>query len=87
MYVCNVTKNALGLTGTTNPTQKELEAAVTATGYKGFISMEYEIQAKGETPAPDPDPDPIPDPEPDPDSGEGGGGDDVAASKTKKAKK
>ena len=52
MYVDNVTKNALGLTGVTNPTQAELEAAVAATGYTGYVSMEYEAQ---KTPEPEPE--------------------------------
>lgn len=63
VYVCNVTKNALGLTGVTNPTQEQLDAAVTATGYTGFVSLEYHVVKAGETP----------EPEPEPDGGEGGG--------------
>lgn len=55
MYVDNVTKNALGLTGVTNPTQAELEAAVTATGYTGYVSMEFDAQ-KASEPEPEPEP-------------------------------
>ena len=76
MYVCNVTKNALGLTGVTDPTQEQLDAAVTATGYTGFVSLEYHVDKAGETPEPEPEPDP------DPDGGEGGG-----EAKAKRAKK
>ena len=50
MYVDNVTKLALGLEGNTDPTQAELEAAVTATGYTGYVSMEYDLQKTPEAP-------------------------------------
>ena len=52
MYVVNHAKIALGLEGNTDPTQAELEAAVTATGYTGYVSMEYDLQ---KTPEPEPD--------------------------------
>ena len=78
MYVCNVTKNALGLTGVTDPTQDELEVAVAATGYTGYVSLEYHVEKAGEKPEPEPDPDP----DPDPDGGSGGG-----EAKVKRARK
>ena len=50
MYVDNYIKIALGIEGNTDPTQAELEAAVSATGYKGYVSMEYELQKTPDTP-------------------------------------
>ena len=41
MYVDNVTKLALGLEGNTDPTQAELEAAVAATGYTGYVAADF----------------------------------------------
>ena len=72
MYVDNVAKLALGLEGNTDPTQAELEAAVTATGYTGYVSMEYDLQ---KTP-----------PAPDTTSG-GSGADTVKATKSSKKAK
>ena len=71
MYIDNVTKNALGLTGVTNPTQAELEAAVTATGYTGYVSMEYELQKTPE----------------EPETQSGGSGTDTVKATTKSSKK
>ena len=53
MYVDNYIKTALGIEGNTDPTQAELEAAVSATGYAGYVSMEYELQ---KTPEPEQEP-------------------------------
>ena len=44
MYLDNHVKLALHLEGYPDPTQAEIEAAVTATGYTGYVSMEYEQQ-------------------------------------------
>ena len=62
MYVCNTIKNALSITGTTDPTQEQLEAAVAATGYTGFVSLEYHLN-NPPSPGPEPEPEPDPDPE------------------------
>ena len=72
VYVCNAQKLALGLEGVPNPTYEQVDEAVTATDYKGFVSIEYHVEKAGETP----------EPEPDPDGGEGGG-----ESRAKRAKK
>ena len=53
MYLDNYVKLALGLEGNPDPTQAEIEAAVTATGYTGYVSMEYDLQ---KTPDPEPEP-------------------------------
>jgi len=50
MYLPNFIKLQLGLEGYTNPSQAELEAAVTKTGYKGFVSLDYEAQKPREAP-------------------------------------
>ena len=61
VYVCNAQKLALGLEGVTNPTYEQVDAAVTATGYTGYVSLEYELESGsngGETPdeiEPDPE--------------------------------
>ena len=44
MYLNNHVKIALGLEGNPDPTQAEIEAAVAATGYTGYVSMEYDLQ-------------------------------------------
>ena len=44
MYLPNFIKLQLGLEGYPNPSQAEIEAAVTKTGYKGFVSLDYEAQ-------------------------------------------
>jgi hypothetical protein len=41
MYLTNVERLALGLEGTPDPTQAQVQAAVTATGYKGYVSFDY----------------------------------------------
>ena len=64
MYVCNSIKSALLITGNTDPTFDELDAAVTATGYSGFVSLEYHLMKQGGSSEPEPDPDPDPDPDP-----------------------
>ena len=48
MYLANHVKLALGLEGYPDPTQAEIEAAVTATGYTGYVSMEYDLQKTSE---------------------------------------
>ena len=58
VYVCNAQKLALGLEGVPNPTYEEIDAAVTATGYTGFVSLEYHVDKAGEAPEPEPEPDP-----------------------------
>ena len=41
MYLTNVERLALGLEGTPDPTLAQVQAAVTATGYKGYVSFDY----------------------------------------------
>jgi hypothetical protein len=41
MYLTNVARLALHLEGTPDPSLAVVQAAVTATGYKGYVSMEY----------------------------------------------
>jgi len=53
MYLTNHVKTALHLEGYPDPTQAEIEAAVTATGYTGYVSLEYHLE---NPPAPVPDP-------------------------------
>ena len=55
MYLDNHVKLALHLEGYPDPTQAEIEAAVAATGYTGYVSLEYDLQ---KTPAPEPEPEP-----------------------------
>ena len=50
MYLPNFIKLQLGLEGYPNPSQAEIEAAVTETGYKGFVSLDYEAQKPKEAP-------------------------------------
>ena len=57
VYVCNAQKLALGLEGVPNPTYEQVDAAVTATGYTGFVALEYHVEKAGEAPKPDPDAD------------------------------
>ena len=77
MYLDNYVKLALGLEGYPDPTQAEIEAAVTATGYTGYISMEYDLQVT---------PEPEPEPEPEGREDETGGGEAVLATKSTKKK-
>ena len=63
VYVCNAQKLALGLEGVPNPTYEQVDAAVTATGYTGFVALEYHVVKAGETPEPEPEPEPDPEPE------------------------
>jgi len=65
IYVDNYVKTALQIEGNTDPTYEELDAAVTATGYSGYVSLEYHIIKNG---GPDPKPDPEPEPDPDPEA-------------------
>ena len=59
VYVCNAQKLALGLEGVPNPTFDEVDAAVSATGYTGFVALEYHVEKAGlDTPEPEPEPDP-----------------------------
>lgn len=53
VYVCNAQKLALGLEGTPNPTYEEIDAAVTATKYTGFVSLEYHVDKAGGSPGPE----------------------------------
>ena len=41
MYLDNYVRLALGLEGTPDPSQAVVAAAVTKTGYKGYVSPEY----------------------------------------------
>ena len=52
VYVCNAQKLALGLEGVPNPTYEEIDAAVTATSYTGFVSLEYHAEKAVKAPAP-----------------------------------
>jgi hypothetical protein len=45
MYLCNHTRLALGLEGTPDPSQAVVGAAVTKTGYKGYVSPDYKAAA------------------------------------------
>ena len=54
MFVPHYTKNALGLTGVTDPTQQQLEDAVATTGYSGYVSLEFEAQKTPPAPLPEP---------------------------------
>ena len=56
MYVDNYIKTALGIEGNTDPTQAEREAAVAATGYTGYVSMEFDAQKASPEPEPEPEP-------------------------------
>ena len=47
VYVCNAQKLALGLEGVPNPTYEQVDAAVTARDYKGFVSLEYHVEKAG----------------------------------------
>ena len=50
MYLPNFIKLQLGLEGCPNPSQAEIQAAITRTGYKGFVSLDYEAQKPREAP-------------------------------------
>ena len=55
MYLCNHTALALGLEGTPDPSQAVVEAAVTKTGYKGYVAPDYVAAAPAANqPAPPP---------------------------------
>jgi hypothetical protein len=45
MYLCNDTRLALGLEGTPDPSQAVVAAAVTKTGYKGYVAPDYKAAA------------------------------------------
>ena len=45
MYLCNHTRLALGLEGTPDPSQAVVAAAVTKTGYKGYVAPDYKAAA------------------------------------------
>ena len=60
MYVDNYVKTALQIEGNTDPTFDELDAAVTATGYSGYVSLEYHIIKTGGSAKPEPEPEPEP---------------------------
>ena len=68
MYVDNYVKTALRIEGNTDPTFDELDAAVTATGYSGYVSLEYHIMKTSGSGEPDPDEKPDPEPEPEPEA-------------------
>jgi hypothetical protein len=54
MYLCNHTRLALGLEGTPDPSLAVVQAAVTKTGYTGYVSPDYTA------PAPPPPAPPVP---------------------------
>ena len=60
VYVCNSVKTQLGIEGSTDPTYEELDAAVTATGYSGYVSLEYHIIKTEGSAQPEPEPEPEP---------------------------
>ena len=41
MYLVNHVRLALGLEGTPDPTQTQVQAAVAATGYTGYVAEDY----------------------------------------------
>lgn len=41
MYLVNHVRLALGLEGTPDPTNAEVQAAVAATGYTGYVAEDY----------------------------------------------
>ena len=41
MYLTNVERLHLGLEGTPDPSQAVVKAAVTRTGYKGYVAPDY----------------------------------------------
>ena len=45
MYLTNVQRLALGLEGTPDAPQSVVAAAVTKTGYKGYVSPDYKAPA------------------------------------------
>lgn len=45
IYICNHTRLALGLEGTPDPSLAVLQAAVTATGYKGYVCPDFVAKA------------------------------------------
>ena len=49
MYLTNVQRLALGLEGTPDPSQAVVAAAVTKTGYKGYIAPDYKAAAPAST--------------------------------------
>ena len=49
MYLANHVRLALGLEGTPDPSLAVVQAAVTATGYTGYVSMEYVAPTKAGT--------------------------------------
>ena len=54
VYVCNAQKLALGLEGVTDPTYQQVDEAVAATDYKGFVSLDYHVEkAGGGSPGPE----------------------------------
>jgi hypothetical protein len=56
MYLCNHTRLALGLEGTPDPSLAVVQAAVTKTGYAGYVAMEYTAPPKGGGPGGSPGP-------------------------------
>ena len=53
MYLTNVQRLALGLEGTPDPSQAVVAAAVTKTGYKGYVAPDYvAVAPKPAPPAP-----------------------------------
>ena len=63
MYVDNYVKTALLIEGNTDPTFEELDAAVTATGYSGYVSFEYHMMKTGGSGGEEIEPEPEPEPE------------------------
>lgn len=53
MYLDNVVALALGLEGTSDPSQEVVAAAVAATGYTGYVAPDF---VRAECPMPEPKP-------------------------------
>ena len=52
MYLTNVERLHLGLEGTPDPSQAVVGAAVTRTGYKGYVAPDYVAAAPKPVPVP-----------------------------------
>ena len=56
MYLNNHVRLALGLEGTPDPTQAVVAAAVTKTGYKGYVAPDFKVAAPKPAGGPPPAP-------------------------------
>ena len=56
MYLTNHVRLALGLVGTPDPTQAVVAAAVTKSGYKGYVAPDYAVAAPKPAGGPPPAP-------------------------------